>query len=288
MARLDEIEVITINSPKEMIAEISDKLVKRYPQYGFRGHTEVEWELSPTLMRFTNSTLDNLGKKGDERNRLKNRLSQSLLNEFKKNLINNNDIPQDKIESMDLWQYGQHFGLPTPLLDWSESPYVALFFALAEFSLNTSHTSRCIWVVNIDLLKTLNSEIVRVSSRQKIDKTIYEPLEVVFEQNQSNRRITFQQGFFTKHTFFNSFEIWLQQVVKILPKKSLGSPILKKYIFKCTDKQRLEALKILDKMNINFRTLFPDIEGSVKGAKQTAIDSLEDPQIKTVCWTNHK
>jgi hypothetical protein len=288
MARLDDIEVITINSPKEMIAEISDKLVKPYPQYGFRGHTETEWKLSPTLMRFTNSTLDNLGKKGVERERLKNKLHQSLLNEFKKNLINNNDIPQNKIESMDLWQYGQHFGLPTPLLDWSESPYVALFFALSELSLQTSHTTRCIWVLNIDNLKALNREIVRISLKEKIDKTMYEPLEIVFEQNQSNRRITFQQGFFTKHTFFNSFEIWLQQVVKILPRNSLGSPILKKYIFKCTDTERLESLKILDKMNINFRTLFPDIEGSVKGAKQTAIDSLGDPLITSVCWTNYK
>lgn len=288
MTRLDKINIIEINSPKEMLSVISDQLVKRYPRFGFRGHTDSNWELSPTFIRFTKATLSNLGKTGNEAETLKNRLHKSLLSEFKKNLINNNDMPQDKVESMDLWQYGQHFGLPTPLLDWSESPYIALFFALAELKHDDNKTSRCIWALNIDNLNALNREIINISSKKKIDTSIFEPLDIVFEHNQSNRRITFQQGFFTKHTYFNSFEVWLQQVVKMLPRNSLGTPLLTKYIFNCSDIQRLECLKILDKMNINYRTLFPDIEGSVKDAKQTAINSLEDPQISSTCWMHQK
>ncbi len=40
----------------------------------------------------------------------------------------------DDYRPYELWSLGRHFGLKNTLLDWSHSPYVALFFAFEDWS----------------------------------------------------------------------------------------------------------------------------------------------------------
>ena len=39
---------------------------------------------------------------------------------------------RDMTSDLERWAVGQHYGLPTPFLDWSEAFFVAAYFALSE------------------------------------------------------------------------------------------------------------------------------------------------------------
>jgi hypothetical protein len=77
------------------------------------------------------------------------------------------NCPPSVDSSGSLWEWYflmQHYGLPTRLLDWTESPLVALFFALSEYALSTQGDGPCVWVLNPAELnrKSVNDEHVVV------------------------------------------------------------------------------------------------------------------------------
>lgn len=106
-----------------------DNRIKRYRSpYVYRGMWNKDFDLKTSLIR--------LG--GDYE-----QLEPHLLRNFKK-YAHNNASPGDSV-----WNWlavAQHHGLPTRLLDWTYSPYVALHFATAN--IQEYHTDAAIWCVN--------------------------------------------------------------------------------------------------------------------------------------------
>ncbi|MBJ7591347.1 FRG domain-containing protein [Aeromonas veronii] len=152
------------------------------------------------------------------------------------------------------WALGQHFGLKTPLLDWSDSPYIAAYFAFNAEIHETENIA--IWV----LAKNINEypEVARLAKRHHI-KFLRPYLD-------ENARLLNQRGLFVRTPEMMCLSAWIKQF------KQNGLVALAKVLIPSSEKER--ALRSLDKMNINHLTLFPDIMGAAEYSNYKLRDSL--------------
>jgi hypothetical protein len=103
---------------------------KKYNQWStprFRGHSDADWKLETTLERFTKKSVDT-----EHYFKTLRDIRPSVISVTGKNW----DIPE-KFEGgrlpasgYEFMIYLRHHGFPSPLLDWTRSPYVAAFFAI--------------------------------------------------------------------------------------------------------------------------------------------------------------
>lgn len=209
-----------------------------FPWYIFRGQRNSKWLLESTLSREL--------KKVKDPNKTK--LAQEHLDRFKLNIRGRRGFNPPFLLENELWALGQHFGLYTPLLDWSQSPYVALFFALS--SNEKSETDyRSLWCLN-------TSDIDRINHWHKInqgDDALI--IELVNPNLDENNRLVNQNGLFTKMSVDADIESWATTC-----KESVEYEVVVK--INISEKIRDEALLFLDLMNINYSSLFPDLIGS--------------------------
>ena len=134
-----------------------------YTNYIYRGHGDSKWKLEPTL--------DRIIKHPTSQKR------QEHLEEFIYSTRGRRGSNPPVMENEnDWWALGQHHGLYTPLLDWTESPFVALFFAI-ESLLSKKSTHCSVHAIAQSGIKLINAKIEEDESevQKKIDQlnTIY-------------------------------------------------------------------------------------------------------------------
>ena len=128
------IQTITASSWEELVQILySDdwdaSICRHRSSYAFRGMVDSSWEMKSSLMRI-----------------------EGEFNKFEKHLLRNFQkyAHRDVVERDSFWNWltvAQHHGLPTRLLDWTYSPFVALHFATDD--LTKMETDGIVWCAKI-------------------------------------------------------------------------------------------------------------------------------------------
>lgn len=152
-----------------------------------------------------------------------------------------------------LWARMQHHSGVSPLLDWTTSPFVAAFFALAEVVMAEPIEKKsgyaAVWALSFN-------RVAEVAKHNNVD---FRYLRI---EDPHNQRIVAQEGRFT---FLEG-----PGAIDLLECKS--SPqrrsFLKCYLlpWSCAE----VGLMALKKMNISYSTLFPDLHGQAMYAAMSA------------------
>ncbi len=184
----------------------------------YRGVRKTEYKLIPRIGRYK-KIADNIKEE-----------EKIILKLFKRRAL-----PYLEYKPENDWEWlatAQHYGLPTRLLDWTDNPLVAAYFAVEKEHEGDS-------IIYAYLLKSIVVPS-KVSPFKIIAVSPYVP-------NHINRRITAQASLFTAHPD---------------PLKAFDSVSINRLIIK--ECFRRELKNILAIYGINHATLFPDLYGLSK------------------------
>ena len=227
----------------------------------YRGQANYKWPLLSRLDRLEKRypTKPNLGG-GIPKEFLVPRVDREThLNRFKETAL---DKIMKTVTSEDGWMaIAQHHGLATPLLDWTYSPFVALFFAFEEEKCDCDGE-----------FKRPDKRVVFTLTHHLVDKNkaIKELVRPFSAPGYGNYRAVSQAGVFFKMPEGKDLESYVKENFKAdtyTEPKGNGSGnlhpqlILRRLEIPNTDTARVECLRFLDHMNINRASLFPDLDG---------------------------
>jgi hypothetical protein len=153
-------------------------------------------------------------------------------------------LPDRALSDAELLTLGQHHGLPTRLLDWTENPLVACFFAAAP---GTDETDGVVWqFLPYDRSLDYRDEPI---SEIKSPKVLY--------PDHIDARVVQQQAVFTIHPLppngrrFEPFDRVIGGIAPLV----YAVP----YHIPRRDKESLR--RHLDVLGVNFRSVYPGLDG---------------------------
>jgi hypothetical protein len=270
---------ITLESWERFIWHIKDKH-SHSPALIYRGQAEAEWKIESTLDRLEARfpTYKNYWGKIPERFSCPPVARDVHLEAFKEAVRGKRGAnPQDPTEC-EWWALAQHHGLATPLLDWTYSPFVALFFAFEEeFYVDMTKKVLCepktrvVYAVPFHL-------VIQNGTKENPAPILFSPRREITHRlgNQSGVLMQMPPGADLESSIRHRFTNESYGKDTLHPRAILEKMII-------PNKDRVACLKFLNKMNINRMSLFADLDGAARHINSlweidfdTALGSLPD------------
>lgn len=202
---------------------------ERKRQLIFRGQANAEWPLETTLDR----SLRNAAP-GD-----RSSILNKLLVQFRRCALGLGvSLPEWSVDDTTTWELlARHHGVPTTVLDWTQSPWFAAFFAIAD-PVSLSATDVAVWFLDRDIFVEHGIE----------DIEIIDDVQFFGE----NIRAIEQESLFMQVRGRN-------QTIEEYVAAGLNR-------FTIPSSNRSVILAELDDMGINRRSLFRDLDGAASTA----------------------
>ncbi len=114
-------------------------------QIVFRGHQSASWNIESTYARYTTVPHRSWDTNIDE-----------MLSRFLNNALMIGNIPFEVKDRRSRLEYGRHHGVPTPVVDFTHSPYVALYFAFngVQYKPGGLTTDAAVYALDLGALAT--------------------------------------------------------------------------------------------------------------------------------------
>jgi hypothetical protein len=159
----------------------------------------------------------------------------------------------------------RHFGLPTRLLDWTANPLVALYFACSPEA--RDGVEGALWAILRFPDESYDIDVFSVAAGPL---SLYEPqaraVKLIYPVYNSGR-ITAQEGLFSWHSHpRESLESWARR-----PFDDSQLDIAVLAAWRVSVESRTTLLEELERLGVNQRTIFPDLEGITKGIWQSVV-----------------
>lgn len=255
---------------KELEIQSVDELIEKFNElpnnFFYRGHADANWQLQSSLERLISPRWSAEQARTFEEFSLGQFQSKFHLYDHE------NAKPDSKLAWLSIMQ---HYGVPTRLLDFTESPYVALYFALEAYS---PQTQADFAIFALDYSAIMDRSIEHIKGKDGAFKesraSVYAKQDAVFdtvvdrfaydiawvaEPNQLNARLDRQAGSFL---LSGNRGLQIQDVLN----SDLYADVAF-YKFRVPHELYIGLFALLRKMNITSKSLYGDLDGLARAIR---------------------